>query len=319
MKAILLGFGLLLSAGVWASSLGDTARIHDLWTKKDTAAQVKKLDKDQEMKLFDRTEKEAERRIRILSTEETEALLRSNSSGQEISGQEIKMFGKPHFYIKSSRRQQYGRFRGHWCGINLGFLNIANADYSGYEAYDGFMDPDYSQSITLQANIFEKSLSLVPRNNFGLVLGLGLEYQHMQMDQKNISFRRENHQIVPYRVPSEWDMKKNFFKNIYLTVPLLLEFQVPAKYSKRFHVSAGVVGGIRLHTKTKLVYYNENGNKKKNKKTDYYYVQPVKADLMAQAGYGWLHFWGTYSLTRLFQSGKGPEIHPYSLGAGISF
>ncbi len=304
---------MLLSTGVLASSPGDTARLHDLWIKKDTTTQLKKLNKNQEMQLFDRTSKEDGRQVRTLSGENAKSARQG-----DLSGQEIRIHASR--YIKTPRKQtNYRRFRGHWCGVNIGFLNTANADYAGYEGYDGFMDPDYSKSFTLQANIFEKSISFVPRNNFGLVLGLGLEYQHMQMDHKNITFRREDHRIIPYRVSYEWDMKKNYFKNIYVTVPFLLEFQVPAKYGRRFYVSAGAVGGIRLHTKTKLVYYNKNGNKKKNKKTDHYYVQPVKADLMAQVGYDWFHFWGTYSLTGLFQNGKGPEIHPYSLGMGISF
>lgn len=40
-------------------------------------------------------------------------------------------------------------------------------------------------SFVMQFNVFQQSINLVPRNNFGIVVGLGLEYQRLRFDNKN--------------------------------------------------------------------------------------------------------------------------------------
>lgn len=242
-------------------------------------------------------------------------LLALNCVGQE-SADSI-----PHTSLfKRMMHRDYYVFNGHWSGFNFGFVNFGNTGYSDYSPETGeFMELDRANSFVMQLNFFEKSFNLVPKNNFGIILGLGLEYQRFSFENKNQSIaRNEQGRIYPVYYP-DLDTRRSTFKTLYLTVPVLFEQQFPAKWRKRFYVSAGVIGGVRMHSKTKVVYDDADGGKKKMKDSGSYSMIPVKADILAKVGYGNFNIWSSYTLTGMFKPGKGPEVHPYSIGLGISF
>lgn len=212
------------------------------------------------------------------------------------------------------QRSQNPRFRGHWSGFNLGF-----ADFGDYEIIPGgspFMDLQRKNSFVMQFNMFQYSMRLSKLNNFGLVTGLGLEYQRLRFQHKNSIQRGENgiiHSLEMERV------KKSSLKNLYLTVPLICEYQFPAKQHRRAYVGAGIMGGLRLHTKTKVVYKNEDGESRRFKKAGNYSMNPVKADVIVRVGYDKIALWGSYTLNRMMKSGKAPDLHAYVIGCGINF
>ena len=212
------------------------------------------------------------------------------------------------------QRSQNPRFRGHWSGFNLGF-----ADFGDYDIVPGgspFMDLQRKNSLVMQFNMFQYSMRLNKLNNFWLVTGLGLEYQRFRFEHKNSIQRGENGKIYPLEIDH---VKKSSLKNLYLTVPLICEWQFPAKNHRRAYVGAGIMGGLRLHTKTKVVYKNENGDKRRYKKAGNYSMNPVKADIVARVGYDKLALWGSYTLNRMMKSGKAPDLHPYVIGFGVNF
>lgn len=222
--------------------------------------------------------------------------------------------------FKKFIHRDYHAFNGHWSGFNFGFVNLANTDYSNYPAAAGeFMELDWANSFVMQFNLYEQSINLVPRNNFGIVLGLGLEYQRFCFENRHQSITTtENGEIEPI-FHNDLNIKRNSFKTLYLTIPVLFEQQFPARWKKRFYVSAGVIGGIRMHSKTKIVYNNEEGDKKKLKHSGSFSMVPFKADLSARIGYRGVSIWGSYTLTNTFKSDKGPELHPYAIGMGLNF
>lgn len=318
IKIFLFSLSLLFTLHCFAETVRDTVVIEDLWIKKDIAEPDSTLKKalpaGQEMQILEApASTQPSPKVKFLSSKNE-----SRTTVSHEDDKEIKMFGKNRF--RHSQRYRW-RFSGHWCGVNFGFVNFANVDYSDYApSEDGFMDLDYVNSFVMQLNIFQQSINLVPRNNFGLVIGLGLEYQRLRFDNKHRSIAlNEDKKVVPWEIDPEWNVKKNSFKTLYLTIPLLMEVQFPALRSQQIYISAGVMGGVRLHSKTKIVYNNQNGNKKKDKVSDDFSMIPVKADAIARIGYRGLNVWGSYTLTRMFKSGKGPELHPYSIGLGITF
>ena len=113
------------------------------------------------------------------------------------------------------------------------------------------------------------------------------------------------------------NVKKSSFKeNLYLTVPLIFEWQFPAKKYQRAYVAAGVMGGLRLHTKTKVVYKNENGDTRRMKNSGNYSMNPVKqmrgSCRILQTGImGKLH---SYEHDGKEQSPRNPPVHNRGLG-----
>lgn len=321
MKTSVFLLLVFLTSFCLAEPVQDTVDMKDLWHKKDTSSShislKKQLPENQEIQLREVSPVSREKdRIRIFS-QENETLRPENT---ENFHEEIRIFGKNKFKHTNSC-QNHRNFDGHWCGFYFGFVNFAHTDYSDYAPEDkDFMELNYVNSFVMQFNIFHQSINLVPRNNFGIVVGLGMEYQRLCFDNKKYSIQlNDDKMVVPRPLDPTWRVKRNSFKTLYLTVPLLLEVQFPALRSKKLYVSAGVVGGLRLHSKTKIIYKNDCGKKKKEKVSDDFSIIPVKADLTARIGYRSMSVWGNYTLTRMFKSGKGPELHPYSLGVGFSF
>lgn len=316
MKTLLLFIFIVWGLTGWCQSQ-DSVLIRDNWYKRDTT-RLKQSLKDSlnpgnEMRIMPTHSKNTEQGIRILSGE---------SDFIPFSGKtdpEIQVAGRR--YKKSRNRRDYAYFRGHLCGANFGFVNFAHTDYSMYapEA-DGFMDLDYANSFVMQFNVCEQSINFSPRNIFGMVLGLGLEYQRLRFDQKHVSITvGENNHVEPRILDPDWSIKKNSFKILYLSVPVLFELQMPARRRQRFYIAAGAMGGIRLLSRTKIIYYNPEGEKKRNRTTDDYSLMPIKADLIARIGYHSWNIWASYTVTEMFRSKKGPEVHPCSLGLGFTF
>ncbi|MCK4465033.1 MAG: outer membrane beta-barrel protein, partial [Bacteroidales bacterium] len=109
-------------------------------------------------------------------------------------------------------------------------------------------------------------------------------------------------------------LEKSKFATSYLTVPLLLEFQVPAgKRSRRLFFSGGVIGGLKIGSHTKMVY-KENGNRKKDKNRGDFNLSPLRYGVTARVGYRALKVFANFYLTPLFEDGAGPELYPFSVG-----
>lgn len=326
MKTFLLFILTLCLLDGVAQQKQDSVIIKDAWYKKDTL-QLQKSLKDSlnsgsEMKIYpNKTVKNPDKsqRIKIINSQVEVQTVKPQV--MEPSGNfEIEILGKQSFR-RSRRSNYYHYFSGHLCGFNFGFINFANPDYSSYSAEDGeFMELDYGNSFVMQFTVLEQSFNFVPRNNFGLVFGLGLEYQRFRFDKKHTSITlNDNKEVVPFHINPAWNVKKNSFKTLYVTIPVALEVQFPARYSQRMYVSAGVMGGIRVFSRTKIVYKSQEGEKEKYKNTDDFSLLPVKADLIAKVGYGAISVWGSYTLTPMFRHNKGPELHPYAIGLGINF
>lgn len=213
------------------------------------------------------------------------------------------------------QRSQNPRFRGHWSGFNLGFADFANVKYKQDEETD-YMALQRKNSLVMQFNMFQYSMRLNSLNNIGVVTGLGLEYQRLRFEHKNSILRGEDGHIAPLILEH---VKKSSLKNLYLTVPLMFEWQFPARKYQRTYVAAGIMGGVRLHTKTKVVYKNENGDTRRLKHSGNYNINPVKADAVIRIGYSKLALWGSYTLNNMMKSNKAPEVHPFTIGFGVNF
>lgn len=218
----------------------------------------------------------------------------------------------------SGSANQMRAFKGHWSGFSYGFVNFTEVpdNMKGLEL-------DWGHSFAMQFNLLKYSINLVPRNNFGLVTGVGLEYQRLRFNNDNFSIAKKDGDIVPVIptdvYPNIKSITRSTFKNLYLTIPLMMEVQFPAKNTNRMYVSAGFMGGLRMHSKTKIVYKDQDGDKVKKKGKGNFNMVPFKADAIARIGYRGVNVWGSYTLTNMFKNSDIPDIHAYTIGLGVTF
>jgi len=225
---------------------------------------------------------------------------------------------RSHLQKTMLKRKKLSHFRGNWEGLYLGFMDFGNTDYTEYGGND-FLNLDMAGSVVVQWNV--ESFALPLYRNFGIVSGVGLEYQRMRFN-RDITLRKDERGDLQPLVLSDIGIervKRSSFKILYLTLPLLVEYQFNPKERRPLYVSVGIVGGLRLHSKTKVVYKSEAGNKRKRKESGSYNMLPVKADAMVRLGLLGVNVWGSYSLTPLFDTGCAPKVHPYAIGFGFTF
>jgi hypothetical protein len=211
------------------------------------------------------------------------------------------------------------RFQGSWSGFSMGLSNYMNKDFSlSRNATDEFMDLNTGKSWNMNLNFAQYSINLI-NNKFGLVTGLGLEWNYYRFDNNNTIQKDANGVIITDTTSyAGLSVDKSKLSTTYATVPLLLEWHSSSNQDRGIVIAAGVIGGVKLGSNTKIVY-KENGDTNKDKKRDDYNLSPFKYGVTARIGVGdWLVY-GTYYLTSLFEKDKGPELYPFSIGIALSF
>jgi len=223
-----------------------------------------------------------------------------------------------------SSGKSWRRFRGHWTGVELGLNNFLTKDNSmNYPDPSKFMELNTGKSWDFNINFLQYSLGF-GTDKVGIVTGLGFELNNYRFDNP-LSIMKENGIIVAdssyFQNPEVGSIEKSKLNTCYLTLPLLLEFQIPAgRNNHRIHLSGGVIGGVKLWSTTKVVYKDQSGNKKKNKvKGNDYNLSPLRYGVTARIGYRALNVYANYNLTPLFEKGTGPELYPFSIGLVLLF
>lgn len=215
--------------------------------------------------------------------------------------------------INIQKSKKEAKFKGHWGGFEIGVNGLLNNNNemnapAGYQ----YLDLNYNKSINVNLNFFEQNINLV-KNHLGLVTGLGLSWNNYRFD-KNVVLTKNSVLGGFYDNNSNLKYEKSKLLVTYLTLPLMLEYQTNSKSKiNSFHVSGGVVSGLKIGSHTKLVY-EENGDRKKDKESMKTLLNPFKLDAIAKIGWGKLNLYGTYSLVQLFRTNKGPEVYPFSIG-----
>jgi hypothetical protein len=241
----------------------------------------------------------------------------TNAKHYKLSG------GKFEFIIHNGKPDTLTKKRGHgnthnWSGIELaenGYLtpgnNIslpANADY---------MSLNYGiRNLSWNLNLYEKDFRFA-HDHLQIVTGLGFSFNYFNLKNKSTlnsdsSYTGNTNSLNNSAV----SIIKNKLRESFLTMPLMLELNTSKRKSQNFHIAAGVIGGLKIGSSTKQVF-TENNKTYTDAKSGDYNLFPFKLDATVRVGYGNFTMFASYSLTPLFQTGKGPELYPFNVGIRI--
>jgi hypothetical protein len=254
-----------------------------------------------------------------------------------IAGRKIVVDEDGNVDIKKKGKEKKRKFNGHWAGLELGFNGLLTPDFfMSYPKEDSYLDLRMEKSINVNLNFFEQNIPLNKARNVGLVSGLGLSWNNYRFGN-NVYITPDSATLKGYLMDGV-SVRKSKLTNLYLTVPLLFEVQSKGnKTMEKLHFAAGVIGGWRIRTHTKI-YYNEPNkefrlrdpetgtllpivqrspdasNRAIVKKYDSFHMAPLKLDATVRAGWGIVNLYANYSITSLFIEDKGPELYPFSIG-----
>jgi hypothetical protein len=215
---------------------------------------------------------------------------------------------------ESRRENKRSRFKGHWSGLELGFNNYtASKDNFAMPDDIGFMTLHSGKSMNFNLNFAQVSLGIT--RHIGFVTGPGLNWNNYRFDGNN-NIIKGNNGVIEMLDPGS-QVKKSKFSTLYLTLPFMLEIQVPVS-GNHFVVAAGPIGAVKLDSHSKILY--EEGSKVKSDSD--FSLNMLRCGATARVGFSNFQFYGTYYATPLFQEGKGPgghDLFPFEVGLAISF
>jgi len=175
------------------------------------------------------------------------------------------------------------------------------------------MDLNSGKSINFNLNFLEYAVPFA-HQHLGVVTGMGLEVSNFRLSS-NIGLIKNDVGVTvadSSYIKSGINLSKSKLTMTYLSIPLLMEFQVPSGH-KRFYVSAGVIGGVKLGSHTKVVY-QDGGQKQKDKNRNDYNLATLRYGFHARVGYKFINLYATYYPVALFEKDKGPEVYPFNVG-----
>jgi hypothetical protein len=215
---------------------------------------------------------------------------------------------------EKDRASRRNRFKGHWSGIEFGFNNYLTADKSivlpaGIE----YMTLHSGKSSNFNINFSQLSLGLT--RHIGFVTGLGFNWNNYRFDGNN-SILKGTNGIIEELDPGV-NLEKSKLATIFLTLPFMLEIQIPVN-NNHLNIAAGPIGAVKLGSHTKMVF--QDG--RKEKANGDFSLNMLRYGATARVGYENLQLYGTYYMTPLFQTGKGPagnDLYPFEIGIAFTF
>ena len=212
-------------------------------------------------------------------------------------------------------------FKGHWAGVEFGINGFMDKNQSVVMKNDlAWLDLKQARSWNINLNFMQYSIGF-GTDKIGLVTGMGLEFNNYHFSNP-VSLKVDNTLGSPTNgmtiidstyLKGNFDVLKTKLSTTHLTIPLLLEFQIPTgDHGHRIFISGGVIGGLRIGAYTKVIY--KDGGKQKDKNRNDFNLATFRYGFTARVGYRGLKLFANYYPVSLFEKDKGPEVYPFTVG-----
>ena len=200
-------------------------------------------------------------------------------------------------------------FYGHLSGLFLGVNGLLNSDFK-YETPAEYPFFSLNESRSLDFSIYFNEFEVPFSKNFGMVSGFAMQFNHYSF-QDNFDLV-----VVDQKIAADYDntvaseLKRFNYRLMHFNVPLVFEFNTGRR---GFFVNAGVMGGIRIGSRTKQVFVVDDDRQKKCVRKPFE-TNLLKYSFIGGFGYRNVQIFGEYSPVSIFKEGHGPELYPFSLG-----
>ena len=105
----------------------------------------------------------------------------------------------------------------------------------------------------------------------------------------------------------------------YLHIPVMFEYQKKLTKRSNFFVQAGVELGLKLSSKSSVVYRDDRNKRIHEKMGRGMNVNPLTADVKVEIGFNNFALYARYGLINLFRKDRGPDVIPIAAGVILHF
>lgn len=198
-------------------------------------------------------------------------------------------------------------YDANWNGFEAGLNMLMGPGSVGYE----YLELRPMRSWVFNFNIADVGIAFDRRHTAGLYTGIGLGWNNYSFNNPVRLTKGENHLEAEWIDPAESVVKRSKLGVLYVQAPLMIE----VRPTRRFYIAAGVTGGLRVNTWTKIVFRSGDVNKVHSD----YYVNPFKLDATLRIGGNNLGFFAQYNLLPTFDEAHAPTCHTANFGFSINF
>ena len=206
-------------------------------------------------------------------------------------------------------------FDAHWNGVDAGLNMLITPGFNTNPQADyTFLELKPLKSWNFNFNIADVGIAFSRSHVAGLYTGIGIGWNNYSLNNPVRLVKGEQHIEADWVDESvESHVKKSKLGVLYAEMPLMVE----VRPTRGFFIAAGVTGGLRVDTWSKIKFYDKDKNKEKIHSD--YYVNPLKLDATLRAGGSDMGFYASYNLLPLFREGGGPEAHTLNIGFSLLF
>ena len=204
-------------------------------------------------------------------------------------------------------------FDPHWCGFDAGLnLLLGPGSSANFEGSYAFLEQKPLKSWNFNFNIADVGIAFSRNHVAGLYTGIGLGWNNYSLNNPVRLVKGEQ------RIEGDWvdetvegRVKKSKLGVLYVQAPLMIE----VRPTRSFFIAAGVTGGLRVDTWSKIKFVDKN----KEKVHSDYYVNLLKLDATLRAGSDDMGFFASFNLLPLFEDTCGPTSHTLNFGVSLLF
>lgn len=206
----------------------------------------------------------------------------------------------------------------HWRGLEFGVNGFFTPDAFNInnDPTNVYLELDYAKSFMMNLNLFEFNTA-IGTEHFRFFTGLGLRFNRyaFKSTKSTLSY---NDSTIFNAIDSLKTFDKNYLNATYISMPVYFTFMPGKDPNKSFHLSAGAIVNYRIGSRLKQKYVTQD-QKRKDIEKGHYHLNPFLIDASVRIGVGDFSLYANYGLNSLFESNKGPDYKPFSLGLSLNF
>ena len=202
----------------------------------------------------------------------------------------------------------------HWGGVDFGLNMLFGPGTSAnFEGDYSFLELKPMKSWVFNFNIADVGLAFDRKHTAGIYTGIGLGWNNYSFNHPVRLIMNEEGGLLGEWIDEdvEGPVRKSKLGVLYVQAPLMLEIRP----TRGFFFAAGVVGGVRVDSWTKVKFEDRY----KEKHHGSYFLNPLKLDVALRAGGNDFGFFASYNLLPEFVEPKGPTAHGFNVGFTLIF